>query len=389
MKKLLVIGLISSGLILGGCFKQEVVPEVQKVVQESVQSWMVQTGSIETSTGAAMSDNTKLMIDIFASKHWGWLKQGKKGNFDVYTMNPSGKEGNSYVVTFIVKNDKLIYTNLKDPNVYEWKESLSENIGDGFYGEEDQTYSSGVVFGVTWVGYWVSQNFIYINLQTLKKIYKDCFEWKMVIKEYYDKPKSDNTRKKLNLKATNIEDAYFEYYKEIGPIETNSWVIEQVSTGTVSGSWAESESWMLETVIHNESKPITNGLIKSWEKDKEIFYSWSVVVTWEYYFDNYFGKICFNNIDKLSSRLIPREWNDKRVPTFCFSNQEKAKKVFGISDYIINNMVSQDAEVTCTFKWKAEIQISDYIENIAETAVRDMTEIVKIIEKEPPEKKCL
>ncbi len=44
----------------------------------------------------------------------------------------------------------------------------------------------------------------------------------MVIKEYYDKPKSDNTRKKLNLKATNIEDAYFEYYKEIGPIETNS-----------------------------------------------------------------------------------------------------------------------------------------------------------------------
>jgi protein involved in sex pheromone biosynthesis len=40
MKKLLVIGLIASSLILGGCFKEEkmAVPEVQKQVSENTQS---------------------------------------------------------------------------------------------------------------------------------------------------------------------------------------------------------------------------------------------------------------------------------------------------------------------------------------------------------------
>lgn len=42
MEKLLVIGLISASLVLGGCFKQETTPDVQKQVQENIQSWVAQ-----------------------------------------------------------------------------------------------------------------------------------------------------------------------------------------------------------------------------------------------------------------------------------------------------------------------------------------------------------
>lgn len=47
MKKLLVIGLISSSLLLWGCFKEEVKLEVKKEIQENLQSLIIQTWSTE------------------------------------------------------------------------------------------------------------------------------------------------------------------------------------------------------------------------------------------------------------------------------------------------------------------------------------------------------
>lgn len=55
MKKLLFIGLISASLVLGGCFKQEKIPEAQKVIQGSVQSWVVQVGSVEAPKAIEMN----------------------------------------------------------------------------------------------------------------------------------------------------------------------------------------------------------------------------------------------------------------------------------------------------------------------------------------------
>jgi hypothetical protein len=53
-----------------------------------------------------------------------------------------------------------------------------------------------------------------------------CDYQKTTTKTFYDLPNGDKNRKKLVLKATNLEDAYFEYFKEKKP-KTNMKFDEQ------------------------------------------------------------------------------------------------------------------------------------------------------------------
>ncbi len=47
MKKLLVIWLISASLLLWGCFKEEINPDVKMEIKENIQTWVTQTWNVE------------------------------------------------------------------------------------------------------------------------------------------------------------------------------------------------------------------------------------------------------------------------------------------------------------------------------------------------------
>ncbi|OIP53507.1 hypothetical protein AUK10_02320 [Candidatus Gracilibacteria bacterium CG2_30_37_12] len=87
MKKLLVIGLIFSSLILEGCFKEEVIPEIKKPIQEKIWS-----GSVENNSG----------IHLERAK----VPQETKNTGELIPINKKGKEKNKSAESFENKEDK-------------------------------------------------------------------------------------------------------------------------------------------------------------------------------------------------------------------------------------------------------------------------------------------
>ncbi len=78
MRKILVIGLISSSLLLWGCFKSELVPEEKKKVQENVQTWIVDTLSAKINQPIEMNSWTTeitqtWIISVELNKSNSWI----------------------------------------------------------------------------------------------------------------------------------------------------------------------------------------------------------------------------------------------------------------------------------------------------------------------------
>jgi len=95
--------------------------------------------------------------------------------------------------------------------------------------------------------------------------------------------------------------------------------------------------------------------------------------------------LCFY-ADNATAYLIPRDPNlyglnngDKRNPWFCFSNQNSAKNMFGISD---KNIFSNIATATSCIKGKATIEVSNYVVDERESEAYDTAKLEKIVSKE-------
>lgn len=141
------------------------------------------------------------------------------------------EQASSTCITFITNNNKLLFTNLKNKWSFETDNGLTEDLWWIY-----KIWTNGVIFynvGAWWGGNssGVMYTFTYINFKTLNKIYEnyaimktcdldkqdDCIkstEKTTYAKNFYDSPWLFDPNKKLNIKSTNIEDAYFEYYKE-------------------------------------------------------------------------------------------------------------------------------------------------------------------------------
>ncbi len=273
--------------------------------QKSPETWSIsgtQQGAVpETQVNTTWSvstiDSAKTFnIDDYLPKGtYSVVKKLSNGWYTVYTVDPKTSNGKldngvdssclmggaSTCINFITKDDKIIYSNLKTGS-----QDISEDIW-GLY----KMYTNGVVFmNQKWDGVPCSggkkYDFVYSNFDSLKKIYQDYTEtdscnpkkeyagqfsadgsvkdkyfdkiecekacdWKKTItKEFYDLPKWDSNRKKLELKAPNLEDAYFEYYKDEKPkidafLEKDNFS-KKLEWGEIQGiysdySWTESE----------------------------------------------------------------------------------------------------------------------------------------------------
>jgi len=179
-------------------------------------------------------------------KKWTYtvIKKEKKGIYNTITVNPESKTNSgctemawSFCVNFVLKNNKLIYTNLAKVERYEDYSSIKEDIWELY----SMTLSGAIFENTSWgEGECSGGNtsyLTYMNFESGKRIYQDYTEWWECVKEgkkdnnescdsstckkketktkiFYNLPVNDKNRKKLDLKATNLEDAYLEYYKE-------------------------------------------------------------------------------------------------------------------------------------------------------------------------------
>jgi hypothetical protein len=90
--------------------------------------------------------------------------------------------------------------------------------------------------------------------------------------------------------------------------------------------------------------------------------------------------VCFYP-KEASASLIPRAMDDKRVPWFCFSQQEDARKMLKIP--------SKRPNGNCTYTGEATIVIADYVVNLRESEVNDEARLVKVISASIPKNlKC-
>lgn len=123
MKKLLMIGLIASSFVLGGCVKQEkvIAPEIQKQVSEVVQSWIVQTGSVEvTQSGEVNSGVTEQIQTWSVSDSWAEINSGS-------SILDDSKESWILFSKDLWKNFKIIQTKAVTTLSYSWNEIFKEN----------------------------------------------------------------------------------------------------------------------------------------------------------------------------------------------------------------------------------------------------------------------
>lgn len=278
MKKLLIIALIVP-LALISCGKSEEVKIVVNppVVEEQVTITppVVATGSVvENNTGKIEAVSTGVVLEnriesdsgLLTTDTWkvfnidDYLKKGtytilhkeNKWDISVYIVHPGiSKEkenclDDTYCASFITKKWVLAYTNMKEPWNIEYKnlkDGQTNDLFDSIATETPRTniYENGVVFLYDgWAGWmecsgWRWWDFIYVNIHTGKKILERSGDWQScewfndkidTVKYWCEKACkkiiktknqsfNDPENNELNLKATNIEDAYFEYYKEV------------------------------------------------------------------------------------------------------------------------------------------------------------------------------
>lgn len=168
--------------------------------------------------------------DYFEKWTYSVIKKLEKWDYTVLTIdntnswltiNNDNKEDPScynYCVNFILNKNKLIYTNL----LYKWENDYRKTKPIWALWDIKNDWAV-FYFPFEW---WMSESyFTYINFKTLKLIFevyngwwcwyeelKDCKP--ISTKRFYNKWYWEFSRKdQLKIKSTNIEDAYFEYYK--------------------------------------------------------------------------------------------------------------------------------------------------------------------------------
>lgn len=261
MKKLLIVAILVP-LFLISCGKSEEVttavntPVAEKQVVttggvvesnsgkvEETSTGMILENRIESNTWISVIDNSKKFdLDAYLSK-WTYsiVQKFEENWYTVLIVDPNTNTGKidnieswatcvgqniSTCRVFIIHNNKLLYTNIEKET-----SNLQEDVW-WIYG----IWKDGVIFYniSSWWGMWTTiktYQLTYINFKTLKKIY-EVYTIKMIrdldkndneiatserieyIKNFYNSAWIYDPNKKLNIKATNIEDAYFEYYKE-------------------------------------------------------------------------------------------------------------------------------------------------------------------------------
>lgn len=136
---------------------------------------------------------------------------------------------------------------------------------------------------------------------------------------------------------------------------------------------------------HVENKKTT--LVKLRDDGRRVFYSGAITVSGKY--QEYppetmmGGELCFY-ADEKTGYLIPRDPNlrgaggegDGRIPWFCFNDQEKVKKLFGVDD----KAIFRDKKIEC-IQGEATVEVSNYVVDKLESEVFDTADLDKIISK--------
>ncbi len=234
------------------------VPPVKTEAPAPVSEVQSGSASVESNSWISIIDNLKeFNLDDYLLK-WTYsiVQKFEKWTYEVLVIDPVNNSLSIYskwnitdannwfsciwnwsvwCVIFVLKNNKVFFTNLATKwKFLEWK-SLSDDIGWVYKIADKWVIFANYGWNGTideWIlSSWVTYTFTYLNLSNLNTIYEDYIEStsckadnsnKCIIstkkvttsKEFFDLPKWDSNRKKLNLKAKNLEDAYFEYYKE-------------------------------------------------------------------------------------------------------------------------------------------------------------------------------
>jgi len=152
-----------------------------------------------------------------------------------------------------------------------------------------------------------------------------------------------------------------------------------------------SQNSVSQQTTDSQSKKQTT-LTKIKDNGRLVSYSGSVTVSGKYqefYPETLLGgELCFY-ADNETGYLIPRDPNlwgagngDSRNPWFCFNNQDKAKKMFGIDDKIFSNKT-----IKC-IQGKATVEISSYVVDKLESEVFDTANLDEIISKENYSTQC-
>ncbi len=255
-KKYLIISIVTLIVIAGwaGLYYYLGVEGEMRVNPPSIPDPVIQ--NTETSTGVSENIDTNNWIsDIDKSKEfsldnyfltWAYsvVQKFEKWPFTILTIDTSASYWTinsenwvscmsywfSSCKNFILKNKVMIYNNLQTNEDLWWVYKAYDNWVVFYNMKWEWTSDWTEIF------WWWLYTFTYINFDTLKKIYEDytessrckvdkntdnCLKWtekNETSKTFYDKPRWDSSRIALSLKATNMEDAYFEFYKESSSI---------------------------------------------------------------------------------------------------------------------------------------------------------------------------
>lgn len=122
-------------------------------------------------------------------------------------------------------------------------------------------------------------------------------------------------------------------------------------------------------------------LVKESQKGSLVYYKGTITVTGEFsrHTDpdslSIMGDVLCFTAKGASAKLIPRD-NDGRSPWFCFSNKKEAMKML--------NVPSQISQKSCGYKGKAELTVTRYVADRAETETNDIAQLVRVISSTKP-----
>ncbi len=104
-----------------------------------------------------------------------------------------------------------------------------------------------------------------------------------------------------------------------------------------------------------------------------------IVVSGVYSYNQFIGTLPSLDfyVDEVTAHLIPRGFDDDRIPWFGILNQEKAMALLGISSKELGGNI-------CEIKGNAEIEISKYLIYRGESEGKDGATLTKLLKVSPP-----
>ncbi len=247
----------------------------------------------------------------------------------------------SNCVNFILKDWKPIFTNLWYKGSFKDWNQLSEDLWGTYKVTDkwviffnsgwDASSDEGIMYS------WMSYTFTYINFESQKRLYetysensqckldtskKACIKWtekNSTEKKFYnedfsfnDSPENQKS-KELNLKAKNLEDAYFEYYKNWKTSNQTSSIFKKNADMHLKNKLSVSFDWKSIKKMFIQSYNINN-----FEKDITFFHA-----EWEAFENSiqaYSKEKWFNKNDFIKLFNDLKSWNYDSVKSAFESN---------------------------------------------------------------------